>query len=167
MNSSSDPRTSQRHLASPDGGLSRRWVMAGAAGLSVTALAACSSGTTTSAGSAGGGSATGGTPGAASAGSGGAAGTPVAKVAEVPVGGGFIAKEAKVVVTQPTAGVFSGYSVVCPHRSCAVSSVRDKEIICPCHGSTFGLDGGVISGPATSGLMAVKVKVSGTDIVLA
>jgi Rieske Fe-S protein len=35
---------------------------------------------------------------------------------------------------------------------------------CPCHGSTFAADGSLISGPATSGLHAVAIRVDGAEI---
>ncbi|MBM3216569.1 Rieske 2Fe-2S domain-containing protein [Candidatus Poribacteria bacterium] len=48
------------------------------------------------------------------------------------------------------------FSSRCPHLGCqtAVSSAR---IVCPCHGSTFGLDGSVHRGPATAPLRENRV----------
>ncbi len=54
---------------------------------------------------------------------------------------------------------------MCTHAGCAVSSVADGKIVCPCHGSTFDLEGAVLKGPATKPLATVAVTVQGQDIV--
>ena len=69
------------------------------------------------------------------------------------------------VVTQPTAGVFKGFSTVCPHKGCDVSKVENGTIDCPCHGSQFNLDGAVVQGPADKPLTAKAVTVQGDSIV--
>ena len=85
----------------------------------------------------------------------------------VPVGGGTIYTAQKVVVTQPVSGVFKGFSAVCPHLGCLVSTVTDARINCPCHGSQFSVvDGSRIAGPAPTGLSSADVTVSGADLVL-
>lgn len=88
----------------------------------------------------------------------------IAKTADVPVGSGVIVDE--VVVTQPSAGVFKGFSSTCTHAGCAVSEVAGGTINCPCHGSKFNLDGTVANGPATKPLEAQAVTVQGDSIVL-
>jgi Rieske Fe-S protein len=89
-------------------------------------------------------------------------------VAEVPVGGGIILGERKIVLTQPAEGDLRAYSAVCPHQGCLVATVSDNVITCPCHNSQFSAeDGGVIQGPATSGLAPVGVSVSGDQVTLA
>jgi Rieske Fe-S protein len=85
------------------------------------------------------------------------------KTADVPVGSGVIVDDT--VVTQPTAGVFKGFSTVCPHRGCNVSKVENGTIDCPCHGSKFDLEGAVVNGPATSPLKPKTVSVQGDSIV--
>ena len=79
-----------------------------------------------------------------------APGGAIAKTADVPVGSGVIVDD--IVVTQPTAGVFKGFSSTCTHKGCAVNKVADGTIDCPCHGSKFNLDGSVAKGPATAPL---------------
>jgi Rieske Fe-S protein len=93
-----------------------------------------------------------------------AAGGAIAKTADVPVGSGVIVDD--VVVTQPTAGVFKGFSSSCTHKGCAVNKVADGTIDCPCHGSKFNLDGTVANGPATRPLESKAVSVQGDSIVL-
>ena len=88
----------------------------------------------------------------------------IAKTADVPVGSGVIVD--KVVVTQPIAGVFKGFSSTCTHKGCTVDKIADGTIDCPCHGSKFNLDGSVANGPATTPLAAQAVTVQGDSIVL-
>ncbi|WP_308170156.1 Rieske (2Fe-2S) protein [Acrocarpospora catenulata] len=95
-----------------------------------------------------------------------APGAALTTTAEVPVGGGVILSN--VVVTQPESGTFKGFSPTCTHQGCAVTTITNKEIICPCHNSRFSItDGSVTSGPATSPLAEVSVKVDGDKITLA
>jgi Rieske Fe-S protein len=95
-----------------------------------------------------------------------ASGTALGPTSEVPVGGGKIFADQGVVVTQPTAGTYAGFSVVCPHQGCSVNSVTTTGIVCPCHGSVFALDGSVVKGPAQTGLKATGVAVTGSEITL-
>ncbi|WP_431950308.1 Rieske (2Fe-2S) protein [Actinacidiphila sp. bgisy167] len=140
---------------------------AGAAGL-VVALAACgdknAAGTVSPAAPAqGGGQGTGGsTPG------GGGAAVTLAKTSEIPVGGGKIFPDEKVVVCQPEAGSFKAFSAICTHQGCAVNQVADGTINCPCHGSRFSIkDGSVANGPATQPLPAARITVEGDSVALA
>ncbi|MFD5413067.1 Rieske (2Fe-2S) protein [Streptomyces nojiriensis] len=90
-----------------------------------------------------------------------AAGKALTKKADVPVGGGKVFKEEKVVVTQPKAGTFKCFTAVCPHQGCLVNKVEDGSIDCPCHNSKFAIaDGAVTKGPATKGLAEKKIKVA-------
>ncbi|MFD9411935.1 ubiquinol-cytochrome c reductase iron-sulfur subunit [Streptomyces sp. NPDC059989] len=141
----------------------RRTVLAaGAATLAGGALAACGSdGDAATAGSGAAstpaGSASASAPATASAG----AGKAIAKAADVPVGGGTILKEEKLVITQPTAGSFRCFTAVCTHQGCLVNKVENGTIDCPCHGSMFkDTDGAVAKGPATRPLAEKKITVA-------
>ncbi|WP_406836654.1 Rieske (2Fe-2S) protein [Streptomyces sp. AHU1] len=86
----------------------------------------------------------------------------------VPVGGGMIFKDQKVVVTQPAKGDFKAFSAVCTHQGCLVDKVANGTIDCPCHGSRFSVeDGAVKNGPATRPLPAEQITVEGNSIRLA
>ncbi len=88
-------------------------------------------------------------------------------VADVPVGGGTILADQKIVVTQPESGTFAAFSAVCPHDGCLVSKVADGSITCPCHNSVFdAASGDRKSGPAPSGLAKLKASVSGSNVVV-
>ncbi|MEV1066517.1 Rieske (2Fe-2S) protein [Streptomyces sp. NPDC050263] len=100
--------------------------------------------------------------------SGAAAGQELAKTTDIPVGGGKIFADEKVVVTQPTKDDFKAFSAVCTHQSCIVGSVADGIIHCPCHKSEFRIaDGSVAGGPAPRPLPAEQITVEGGAIKLA
>ena len=136
----------------------RRTVLAGAgAAVGVVALAACSSGSSGST-SAGAGVS------AAASGAGGASGgaTPLATLADIPVGTAVAAKDADgkpVLVAQPQAGTAVAFSAICTHQGCTVAPAG-KQLHCPCHGSVYeAATGKVIDGPAPAPLHAVAVHV--------
>ncbi|HEX6354578.1 Rieske (2Fe-2S) protein [Actinophytocola sp.] len=83
------------------------------------------------------------------------------KAADVPVGGGKVFANQKIVVTQPEAGQYKGFSAVCTHQGCLVDAVADGTINCPCHASKFKVtDGSVTAGPAPTPLAAMNVTVN-------
>ncbi|MGH3663826.1 MAG: Rieske (2Fe-2S) protein [Micromonosporaceae bacterium] len=95
-------------------------------------------------------------------------GEALAKVSDVPVGGGVVFKDQKVVVTQPAKGEIKGFSAICTHKGCTVEDVADGTINCACHGSKFdAANGDVKHGPATRKLPAKQVKVEGGEVFLA
>jgi nitrite reductase/ring-hydroxylating ferredoxin subunit len=158
---------------------SRRALLAGACVAGAAALAGCttydannggiagpppSSAAPTSQAAAGTGAATGGATG-----SGAASAAPanlLATTAQVPVGGGKIIDGPNIVITQPVAGTFKGFSAVCTHQGCIVDAIANGTIDCPCHGSEFSIkDGSVVRGPAPSPLPTVAITVQGTSIL--
>ena len=85
--------------------------------------------------------------------------------ATIPVGGGKVFADQKVVVTQPAAGEFKAFSAVCTHQSCVVAGVAEGTINFACHGSKFDITTGAVkNGPATSPLPEKSVTVSGDGI---
>ncbi|MCX4968486.1 Rieske (2Fe-2S) protein [Streptomyces sp. NBC_00654] len=90
------------------------------------------------------------------------AGEALARTSDIPVGGGTVLKDRKIVVTQPVAGDFKAFSAICTHAGCTVSSVSDGTINCPCHGSRYAItDAAVEAGPAPRPLPAERITVSG------
>ena len=88
----------------------------------------------------------------------------IAKTSQVPVGSGIILGE--VVLTQPSAGVFKGFSSTCTHKGCTVDKVANGTIDCPCHGSKYDGNGNVLNGPATRALAKLKVTVTGSELIV-
>ena len=59
------------------------------------------------------------------------------------------------------------FSPRCPHLGCAVHWVaRQHEFLCPCHASTFSIEGDVLSGPAPRSLDRFEAKVDGDKLLL-
>jgi Rieske Fe-S protein len=99
--------------------------------------------------------------------SGGGANGALATTSEIPVGGGKVFSSQQVVVTQPEAGTFKGFSAICTHMQCTVDQVANGTIDCPCHGSQFSVkDGAVVVGPAPKPLAAANITVTGDKITL-
>ncbi|MDP4507657.1 Rieske (2Fe-2S) protein [Nonomuraea turcica] len=148
---------------------SRRAVIAGVGGSGLAlAITACGGGTDTA--TSAGGATESSAPQSSAAQSSAApqGGSALATTADIPVGGGTIFKDQKIVVTQPTSGEFKAFSAVCTHSGCAVGSVADGQIVCPCHGSKFNIaDGAVTNGPADKPLPEQQIKVDGDQITLA
>jgi nitrite reductase/ring-hydroxylating ferredoxin subunit len=137
--------------------VSRRIVFNGLGALGVAvALAGCAG-----ADDGTGGGSTGGSPTAA-------AGDALVKTADVPVGGGVILTEQKIVVTQPTEGEFKAFTAVCTHQGFLVTSVADGVIMCNHHGSQYSAETGEVEGgPAPAALAEVAVRVEGDEVVAA
>lgn len=91
----------------------------------------------------------------------------LAKTSDIPVGGGKIFKDKKVVVTQPEKGDFKAFSAVCTHSGCTVGAVEGGTINCPCHGSKYRVaDASVADGPAPRPLPPRNITVTGNSITL-
>jgi len=89
----------------------------------------------------------------------------LASLSKVPVGGGLILADKKIVITRDSGGTVHAFSAVCTHMGCTVGSVSGGAIKCPCHGSTYDASTGKnISGPAPRPLSPVNVTVKGDDI---
>jgi Rieske Fe-S protein len=92
----------------------------------------------------------------------------LAQTGDVQVGGGVVLGDQDVVVTQPVAGEWKGFSATCTHQGCTVTDVSDGTINCNCHGSKFSIvDGSVVGGPAPQPLAEKPVVVDGDRVVLA
>ena len=39
-------------------------------------------------------------------------------------------------------------SGICTHQACTITGFANQHYVCPCHGSEFTTDGGVVNGPA-------------------
>jgi Rieske Fe-S protein len=148
---------------------SRRAVLAGACAACAAGLAGCAR-YGTSNGLAGPPAQGGASSPAAGAGSsaGANASAVLARTTDIPVGGGKVLTDKKIVITQPQAGSFHAFTAICTHLGCIVNTVSGGTINCPCHGSKYSIvNGSVVNGPAPLPLAAVSITVQGTSIVQA
>jgi Rieske Fe-S protein len=92
----------------------------------------------------------------------------LATTGEIPVGGGIVLTDVRIVITQPSRGRFRAFSAVCTHQGQTVGKVSDNTITCLFHGSQYdAATGDVTTGPATTGLDPVQIRVQGDAIVRA
>lgn len=142
--------------------VSRRGLLVAGAGtaVGVATLAACGGGDGSQ-----GGAKSGSTGGAGS--SGGGAGGVLAKVSDIPVGGAVSATSSDdkpLIISQPSKGEIVGLSAICTHMGCTVAP-DGASLACPCHGSTYDLNGENTGGPAPRPLDEFPVKVTGGEVV--
>lgn len=96
------------------------------------------------------------------------AGDELAVTSDVPVGGGVVLTDEKIVITQPVAGTFHAFTAVCTHQMLLVTSVEDGKILCANHGSSYSAENGEVEGgPAPSGLARVEIDVQDDKILAA
>jgi Rieske Fe-S protein len=57
------------------------------------------------------------------------------------------------------------FSTVCPHLGCGVDyKAQARKFDCPCHGSSFDLDGRCLTGPAPRGLDELEVTTEAGEV---
>ncbi|MFD9550587.1 Rieske (2Fe-2S) protein [Nocardia salmonicida] len=87
--------------------------------------------------------------------------------AGIDIGGATVFPEHRILVTQPSDGVYKAFSAVCTHQGCAVIDVYGDTVRCPCHGSKFRLtDGTVAKGPAQKPLPERTVTVKDNTLTI-
>jgi Rieske Fe-S protein len=85
----------------------------------------------------------------------------IQELAEVPLGEGRVVEIGgeKAAVYRDPSGAVHAVSPVCTHAGCFVHwNSAETSWDCPCHGSRFGIDGGILEGPAVKELAPVAVK---------
>jgi nitrite reductase/ring-hydroxylating ferredoxin subunit len=93
----------------------------------------------------------------------------VAKTSDIPIGSGkkFDVEGVQILITQPRAGEFRGFSAICTHAGFVMTNMANSEIKCDNHGAVYSADdGSVLSGPAPRALGKVTVTVEGDDILV-
>lgn len=91
------------------------------------------------------------------------AGTGVAGGVTVPVGGSSplasVGSAALVqngnnvfLVSRGSATTFTALTAICTHQQCTVTGIENQTYVCPCHGSRYDFNGGVVQGPAPASL---------------
>lgn len=64
-------------------------------------------------------------------------------------------------------GGFMAMSRACTHLRCTVPWIEaKKQFVCPCHGSSYSLDGSLLSPPASRGLDTFKLKIRNNQVLV-
>ncbi len=72
---------------------------------------------------------------------------------------------ATLIVIQESEGCYVALWRICTHGACEVV-FHEGQVICPCHGSRFSLEGEVLEGPATRALVAWEAGLQGASVWL-
>jgi Rieske Fe-S protein len=73
----------------------------------------------------------------------------------------------KLLVRRDPDGTYAVASANCTHFSCVLGwDGSQKQWACPCHGSRFGEDGAVLTGPAKRALLIPKHRMEGEVLVV-
>jgi len=107
-------------------------------------------------------SSTGGASGTSGSGAGGSralmpGGESAGNVNAINVGTLKVLPNLPIVLGRDAQGLYA-MTITCPHQGCAVTP-QASSLYCPCHGSRFDSNGGVINGPARSPLVHFAVSV--------
>jgi Rieske Fe-S protein len=57
----------------------------------------------------------------------------------------------------------SVYSSKCTHLGCTIGHVENGELVCPCHGSKYNLEGNPIKGPAVRPLKKLAFEIDDSN----
>ena len=70
-----------------------------------------------------------------------------------------------ITINHATGSTYHVLDAYCPHAGCVVPTYDRSEdiMLCPCHGSAYGIDGRILNGPTTSPLGKYKFTLSGGD----
>ncbi len=73
-----------------------------------------------------------------------------------------------ILVEHKSDDTYKALSGICTHQSCVVSGYDggSSEFVCPCHGSRFNLNGGVVQGPANSSLRVYTTSVENNTLII-
>ena len=78
-----------------------------------------------------------------------------------------IGMDDKVLVFRRPDGTLAALSTTCTHRGCDVDYNGERDrIVCPCHGSEYGVGGKNLKGPAEKPLRAYAVDMTGKFAVV-
>jgi cytochrome b6-f complex iron-sulfur subunit len=90
----------------------------------------------------------------------------------VEVGGSLLGRVAgradPILIARVDEGKFVAVDALCTHQQCTVAyNALGQTFDCPCHNSTFEIDGRVIGGPAPRPLRTYSTQSDGTSLTIA
>lgn len=73
-----------------------------------------------------------------------------------------------IIVSRAAGNQFHALDAGCAHAGCVVLPYDgiDQAIFCPCHGSSYAIDGSVLTGPTTSPLTAMDITFDGDNTLV-
>ena len=85
------------------------------------------------------------------------------------VGGGVVGRPEglhdPIAISRTDQGTFQAVSAFCTHMACILRyNQLNATLDCPCHGSSFELDGAVVSGPAVKPLRVLTTDFDGNVV---
>jgi cytochrome b6-f complex iron-sulfur subunit len=92
--------------------------------------------------------------------------TVIGSVSDLDLNGYLQTKEVALVRNPTNPKQLIAVNPKCTHQGCDVKwAAGEKKYACPCHGSNFDANGGVLNGPATKPLTAYQAKIVGTQVL--
>jgi Rieske Fe-S protein len=87
------------------------------------------------------------------------------------VGGSVVGRAAgyvnPIIIARVDDHTFAAVDAMCTHMQCTVSyNALDITLDCPCHGSSYEIDGKVIAGPAIRPLRTFNASSDGTNLTV-
>lgn len=61
---------------------------------------------------------------------------------------------------------FEAFSSRCTHLGCKINTVEGRQLVCPCHGSRYDLEGSPLKGPANKPLQKLEIDVLETELMV-
>lgn len=97
---------------------------------------------------------------------------PLADFPQLTKAGGSIVGQARgypnpIVIAHVNDTTYAALDAICTHMRCTVGyNALNLSLDCPCHGSTYEVDGRVINGPALRALTAFTASTDGTTLTI-
>lgn len=64
-------------------------------------------------------------------------------------------------------GQIRAFSSICPHLGCIYAwNSKENHFVCPCHVSSFSLEGQMLKGPSPRNLDSLEVKTEGNEVLV-
>jgi Rieske Fe-S protein len=63
-------------------------------------------------------------------------------------------------VSHTSQNTYAAMTAICTHQTCTINGFQNQTFVCPCHGSTFDLNGHVLMGPAPASLRQYPTQFS-------
>ena len=83
---------------------------------------------------------------------------------KLPFNSAYLIKDKQIGILNGKEGI-TVLSIACTHLGCVLNVENDK-FICPCHGSTFDLQGNVLKGPALKPLKHIDYTIQNNNIII-